>query len=89
MHHMRLISNAGIAHSKTVAKVWGYISNVLPTLNRERAELIVDGLKHCSSGTNRSVIMWMLIMIWERFGGAAHDHLFPSFHGTYTGYVLV
>lgn len=64
------------------------ISVVIPTLNWERAELIVEGLKHCSSGTNRTAIMWMLFMIWERFGDAAHDELFTSIDSTFSGYVL-
>ena len=66
----------------------GSISVVIPTLNWERAELIVEGLKHCSSGTNRTAIMWILFMIWQRFGDAAHNQLFTTINVTYSGLIL-
>jgi hypothetical protein len=64
------------------------IPTVLRLLTRERAELIVEGLKHCSRKTNPKAIMWMLQMLWERFGEEAHTTIFPALEASYAGDVL-
>ena len=61
---------------------------VLETLTWERAELVVEGLKNCGPSTPRDAIMWMLQMIWQRFGERAHSGLFPELSGTHSGDVL-
>jgi hypothetical protein len=64
------------------------IPSVLQLLTKERADLIICGLKHCSRKTNQEAIMWMLQMIWERFGDEAHTNLFPMLEGSYAENIL-
>jgi hypothetical protein len=66
----------------------GSTSSVLDLLTRERAHLIIEGLKRCSRRTNREAIMWMLYMIWVRFGDEAHANIFPALEGSFAGDVL-
>lgn len=66
----------------------GSVPSVLRQVSWERAHLIVDGLRHCSDKTDRHAIMWMLQMLWERFGEKSHANLFPSLEGSYAGDVL-
>ena len=66
----------------------GNIPTVLRLLTRERANLIVEGVKHCSRKTNPEAIMWMLQMLWERFGDEAHAKIFPALEASYAGDVL-
>lgn len=68
--------------------VRGSISSALGPMAFERAEVIVEGLARCSRRTSREAIMWILQMLWERFGDDAHTRLFPALDGSYSGEVL-
>jgi hypothetical protein len=54
-----------------------------------RAKEVIDGLRECSPETSERAIMWMLYMLWRRWGDSAHGELFPALDGTFAGKVLL
>jgi hypothetical protein len=64
------------------------LRQALDNMTWTRAEEVVDGLRCCGSQTNPEPIMWLLLMLWQRWGDRVHDDLFPVLDGTYAGDVL-
>lgn len=58
------------------------------TMTWVRAKKIVEGLRYCGSRTNREAVMWILYMLWERWGDRTHEELFHVLDGTFAGEVL-
>lgn len=53
-----------------------------------RAEHVVEGLGNCGPETSAEATMWMLHMLWQRWGDRVHEELFPALEGSYAGDVL-
>jgi len=54
-----------------------------------RADDVVEGLRNCGPETNAEAIIWMLYMLWQRWGDRVHGELFAALGGTFAGDVLV
>lgn len=64
------------------------LRQALSDMTWTRAQDVVDGLRHCGSQTSAEGIMWLLFMLWQRWGDRVHEDLFPALDGTYAGDVL-
>ena len=64
------------------------IMKILDNMTWARAEEVTDGLRYCGVQTNANGVMWMLFMLWRRWGDCVHEDLFPVLDGTYAGEVL-
>lgn len=64
------------------------LRNALDGMKWSRAEEVVEGLRNCGRDTNTEAIIWLLYMIWQRWGDRTHQELFPALDGTFAGKVL-
>ena len=60
----------------------------LDLLTWERAQEVVEGLRHCQPHGYDEAIMWLLYEIWQRFSDRAHEELFPPLEGSMAGVIL-
>ena len=64
------------------------IRKSLDDMTWSRAKEVVEGLRNCDTSTSAEAIMWMLYMLWQRWGDRVHEELFPVLSGTFAGDVL-
>ncbi|MEQ8921571.1 MAG: hypothetical protein RLO38_16010 [Roseovarius confluentis] len=78
---IELLTGATVSGSASLRQALG-------SMTWMRAEEVVDGLRNCGSQTSADGIMWILFMLWQRWGERVHEDLFPALAGTYAGDVL-